>query len=561
MEIQFHTVEQAAQILKVNKNTVRMYCREHKIPAFKVGRGYRIANKDLENWLKKQALSKTALKQEEQRLMEAEDRYQNLFENASDAIVLFDAKGCLILANPKFCELYGGTLEEVKGMHFARFIHTEDLPLVTERFLLRITNRSAPSRYEARAVRKNGEVLQIEINSSRFMEEGKPSGIQVVIRDITERRRAELALKQSEERYRGVVEDQSELICRWLPSGELTFVNEAYCRFFGKRREELVGHSFMPLIPENNHKKVAKHFASISPEKPVATHEHRVVAANGEIRWIQWTNRLISDNKDNPVEFQSVGRDVTDRREAENKLRESEEIYKMLVKASPVAVTATDLEGNITFVSEQTLKLHDYKGPKDLLGKSAFVLIAPEDHDVAMANLQKTLKKGYVENMQYKLLRSDGTSFAGELNSALIKNAEGKPMMFIATTRDISGRKRAEEERNRLLKAIEASSEGISILDTNQRFVYANEAFHRIHGYDAGELIGKNWQHLLVPENAEKAGKEISKVLRSKKTWKGPCEAVRKDGKKVWVRLAMTVIMDDKSRPMGFVNVTRDFKE
>lgn len=561
MEAQFYTVDQAAGILGTKENIVRTYCREGKMPSIRVGRGYRIARADLERWIKEQKEGTQLIRQEEQRLIDAEARYRNLFENTSDTIALFDIKGCLILANPRFYEVYGWTSKEAEGVHFTRFVYTEDLPLATERFMKRIAGEDVEKHYEARALRRDGEVFEVEISSSSFMKEGKPSGVQAIIRDISERRKAEMALKESEARYRAVVEDQSELVCRWLPGGKLTFVNEAYCRFFGKTREELLGRSFMHLIPKEDHEAVKDYFAALSAKNPVASHEHRVIAPDGEIRWVQWTNHVILDDRGRVLEFQDVGRDVTDRRRAENKLRESEEMYKMLVKASPEAVTATDLEGNITFVSPKTLQLHGFKRAEDLLGESVFLLIAPEYHDLAMANLQKTLNKGWIENVQYELLRADGTKFAGELSTALIRDVEEKPMMFIATTRDITERKRAEEERNRLLKAIEVSSEGISILDSNREFVYVNAAFSRIHGYKAEELMGKSWKDVVPAEDVKEMEKKVEEALHLTGMWKGPCEAVRKDSKKVWVRLSITVLKDDKGQPTGYTTVVRDYIE
>ena len=142
-------------------------------------------------------------------------------------------------------------------------------------------------------------------------------------------------LKESEEKYRSIVEDQTELICRFLPGGLLTFVNEAYCRYFGKKREELLGNSFMKFIPDEDHEQVERHFMFINRENPVANHEHRVISPNGEICWQQWTNRAIFDKQGNFIEFQSVGSDITERKRMEEELRKRiedlEKFYDMAV--------------------------------------------------------------------------------------------------------------------------------------------------------------------------------------------------------------------------------------
>jgi len=151
-----------------------------------------------------------------------------------------------------------------------------------------------------------------------------------LIRDITERKRAEEALWESEARYRAVVEHQTELICRFLPDATLTFVNDAYCRYFGKKREELIGHSFMPCIPEEDRGGVKVQFTSLSAENPVATYEHRVLTPNGEVCWQQWADRAIFDEQGRLVEFQSVGRDITERKRAEEALQQHTERLRAL---------------------------------------------------------------------------------------------------------------------------------------------------------------------------------------------------------------------------------------
>ena len=136
----------------------------------------------------------------------------------------------------------------------------------------------------------------------------------------TQRKRAEKALRESEARYRAVVEGQTELICRFLPDGTLSFVNEAYCRYFGKEREELIGSSFMPFIPEQDREFVEEQFTLLSLENPVVTYERRVILHDGQIRWQQWTDRAIFDEQGHLFEFQSVGHDITEQVRVEEQL-------------------------------------------------------------------------------------------------------------------------------------------------------------------------------------------------------------------------------------------------
>ncbi|HZD44193.1 MAG TPA: PAS domain S-box protein, partial [Methanomicrobiales archaeon] len=153
------------------------------------------------------------------------------------------------------------------------------------------------------------------------------------------------ALAEDEKRYRAVVEDQTEFICRYLPDGTHIFVNEAYCRYFGKDRSEVLGHVFKPPIPEEDRERMRQHFASLSADKPVATIEHRIVMPDGSVRWQQWTDRLILDADGKIVEYQSVGRDITDRKKVEEALFLANEKLNLLG-----SVTRHDLLNQLTAV-------------------------------------------------------------------------------------------------------------------------------------------------------------------------------------------------------------------
>jgi PAS domain S-box-containing protein len=160
------------------------------------------------------------------------------------------------------------------------------------------------------------------------------------------------------------------------------------------------------------------------------------------------------------------------RKRMEEALRESKEMYQTLVNTSPEAITVSDLEGRITYASPRTLELHGFESAEELLGRSTLEVIATEEHEKAIINLQKTLVRGITRNAEYTLMRKDGTRFMGELSAALIKDAYGNPKSFIAITKDITERKRAEAEliaRQERLKTInEIAIEMAGTFDLNK---------------------------------------------------------------------------------------------
>lgn len=137
-------------------------------------------------------------------------------------------------------------------------------------------------------------------------------------------------LRKSAEKYRSIVEDQTEFICRWRPDGAITFVNEVLCRDFGISCDELIGSTCERFLPAEDYEVLKKRVATLNREDPVAFMEHRVIMPGGEIRWQQWSNRALFDEQGRVVEFQSVGHDITERKRVEEELRSTHEQLRAL---------------------------------------------------------------------------------------------------------------------------------------------------------------------------------------------------------------------------------------
>ncbi len=137
-------------------------------------------------------------------------------------------------------------------------------------------------------------------------------------------------LRKSEEKYRSIVEDQTEFICRWRSDGTITFVNEVICRYLGIPCDELIGSTCERFLPSEEYEELKKRIAILNKENPVAFMEHKVITPDGKIRWQQWSNRAIFDEQGWVVELQSVGHDITERKRVEEELRSSHEQLRAL---------------------------------------------------------------------------------------------------------------------------------------------------------------------------------------------------------------------------------------
>ncbi len=303
-------------------------------------------------------------KQLEAELRQQKDFSQTLIETSSAFFVAVDAKGRTIMMNQGFLEAVGYTLQEVLGTNYLlTFVRKSDRPILYKTFKQLVKNRQSILQ-ENYVLTKDGRELLVEWRGKPILKtsqtdpgkEGQLDFFFGVGIDITQRKQLEQELQKSEQRYRAIVEDQSELICRFLADGTLTFVNDAYCRYFGKTHTQLLGSSIFQFIPQEYQEKTQRQLAKLSPKNPVATRDYQVLMPDGDIHWQQWTDRAIFDPSSNQgqiVEFQSVGRDITERRKSEQETARLASIALL----SPNPIIETDLVGNVRYLNPEAMRL------------------------------------------------------------------------------------------------------------------------------------------------------------------------------------------------------------
>jgi two-component system cell cycle sensor histidine kinase/response regulator CckA len=257
------------------------------------------------------------------------EAYQSVFENTGTAMIVVDDDMKILLANSELERITGYSRQELEGLRlWTDFICAEDLERMKEYHLLRRADgEGIPSSYTFCFMDRGGRRRDVSISVN--MLPGTRRSIASLI-DISYLKQAERELKESEQRYRVLVEDMPALICRFRSDGTLTFVNKAYCNYFDRSAAELVGYNFFHFIPEEERETVRRHFQSLTPSHPLDTYEHKVVDRNGELRWQQWTDRALFSAEGELIEFQSLGQDITARRKAEE---EKERIQGQLQQA------------------------------------------------------------------------------------------------------------------------------------------------------------------------------------------------------------------------------------
>ncbi len=334
-----------------------------------------------------------------------------------------------------------------------------------------------------------------------------------LIWDITERKRAEEALRESEARYRSILEDQTELICRYLPDGRLSYVNEAYARYYGQTAQTLINTNFLPHIPEPDISMVVDRIAKITPQEPVVVYEHRVINSNDEIRWQNWTHRGIYDSTGNLVEHQAVGRDITERKNAEEALREGEERFRYVLENVQDAVWSANLTGQFIFLSPVMERIYELPLEKMLANPDFWIEVGHPDDQAALRASSDILFREKRVALEYRIIRPNGSVRWISDRKFLLQEDSDQPAQMVGVVSDITVRKQMENalatERRRLADILKGTNAGTWEWNIQTGKTIFNERWAEIVGYTLEELAPvsiETWMKLAHPDDLKRSG-------------------------------------------------------
>jgi PAS domain S-box-containing protein len=249
-------------------------------------------------------------------------------------------------------------------------------------------------------------------------------------------------------RHKRIVEDLPDLICRYKPDTTITFVNETYAKYFNKPVEDLIGTSFLELIPSDYHEYVLEKIASLEMNSPVVAMEHSVVASDGQIKWQRWRDRALFNESGEITEIQSIGRDITEQKEMEEAVRKSEEKFRQMAENIKEVFWLFDSkEQKVIYVSPAFAEVWG-RSVQDLYDRydEWADSIHPEDIDFAKESFEEVLKTGAAEEREYRIVRPDGSVRWISDKAYAIYDENGEVYRIAGTADDITKRKTAEEE-------------------------------------------------------------------------------------------------------------------
>jgi PAS domain S-box-containing protein len=385
------------------------------------------------------------------------------------------------------------------------------------------------------------------------------------IRQITS---SEKELSESEERYRSLIENQTDLICRFTPDGMFVFVNQVYCHFFNKTQEELIGNIWRPLPADDDVSYIQEKLSTLSPANPTVLIENRVYSGKGDIHWIQFVNRGFFDDHGNLTEIQSVGRDITNRKKAEEKLQKSEEKYRIIAENMADIITTMDMNLRFTYISPSIRRLRGFT-VKEAMEQTIDQIMPPDSLRLVSMALEEELRleaTGTANRSRTRIIeleeyKKDGSTIWVENTLSFIRDEAQKPIGILAVSRDITERRRALEELNALTSHQEALLSAIPDIimevDHDKVYTWANQPGYNFFGDD---VIGKEAIHYFKGEqNTYEAvqplfnGEEDVIYVES---WQR-----RKDGKKRLLAWWCKVLKDENGNVTGGLSTARDITD
>jgi diguanylate cyclase (GGDEF)-like protein/PAS domain S-box-containing protein len=426
------------------------------------------------------ALERTAAHQE---LVLSTTRQRAILENIPDIAWLKDAQSRFLAVNEAFARSCGVDAERLVGKtdldiwpaELAHQYLADDAEVMHSRQHKRVE--------EPVADRDLGTRWVETIKTAIIDDKGAVIGTTGIARDITHRKRTEAALRESEEKYRLLVENQTDLVVKVDMEGRFQFVSPSYCRLFGKSEAELLGKKFMPLVHEHDRESTARAMEALYSPPHECYVEQRALTQSGW-RWLAWADKAVLDARGRPVAIVGVGRDISHRKAMEEALRQERERAQVTLRSIGDAVVTTDAQGRVEFLNPVAERLtgwpHAQAKGRPL--SHVYRIVNEQTGEPAEDPVSRALRGGRLaaQVSHTLLIGRDGGESAIEDSAAPIRDEAGRMLGVVLVFKDVSEQRRLNQQM--LHQATHDSLTGlVNRVEFEQRLDHAIGAFHS-HG-------------------------------------------------------------------------------
>lgn len=499
--------------------------------------------------------------QAEEALRQSELHYRNIFAAITDGVMITEIETeKVVVVNPAAYQMHGYSYEEFLTLHPTAYIHPDSHSVFQEFFE---TTRAGQEFYgQAVDVCKDGTLIDVDVKGTNCIYNGKPH-ILAIVRDISERKRTEEALRQSEAQYRDLVQTANCIILRWDNNGNIIFLNDYGQKLFGFDLDEITGSNVIgTIVPETETSgrdlqalmvDICQH-----PENYLFN-ENENLCKNGDRVWIVWANKPILDAQGNLVEILSIGTDATERKRAEAALQQSELKFRSIVENANDLIFVVNQQGIFTYHSPNVISILGYS-LSEIEGHSILEFTNPDDAIISSSALQQAVNGESLSDVEVRLRHKDGSWRWLNFNTSTIKTSSGE-ITIAGVGRDITERKQAEEALRRsemkYRNIFENSQVGIFRTRKEDGLILdANHKGAEILGFaSAFDLIGKNFTTKLYVNPGDRP--RILAELEAKGEVRNFEVALRRlDGSIVWVLLSICLNDEESCLDCVFTDIS-----
>jgi PAS domain S-box-containing protein len=428
----------------------------------------------------------TGRKRMEEAIRESEGRYRSLVELSPDAVVVH-RDGKVLYANPEALRLVGAKTEtEMIGREVISFIHPDDRPMALEDFRLLYEEGKLIQLKEERLLRINGDPFTVEVTASPIQ---YPGGLSVlaVFRDITDRKQAEAALRESEEKYRSLVENIPFGITLIDADHRIVISNTAQGQMFHTDAGLWTGRYCYREFEKRD--AVCTHCPGTRAMATGVRHEVETEGVRDD--GTRFNARIhaipLVDNEGKGTRFIEVVEDITERKKAEDALRQNEEKYRALVETTGTGFVILDHEGRVLDANPEYIRMTGHTRLEDISGRNVTEWTAAHEQERNADAVRQCIRDGFIRNFEIDYTDNSGAITPVEINATVVQS-EGA-VHILTLCRDITDRKRAEDELLRLKISTDRSSDEIFWMDFAGNILYVNDAACRVTGYSREEFL------------------------------------------------------------------------
>ena len=499
-------------------------------------------------------------KRAEEALRQSEENFEALAESASEGILIATGEeGRHVYANRRAVEITGYPIEELLKTCMRDLAHPEELPKIAERYKERLEGLEVPNHYETAFLNKDGVKVPIEISPSRTIWQNQLADM-VMFRDITERKRAEEAVRRASAYNRSLIEASLDPLVTIAPDGKITDVNNTTEKVTGLSRQQLIGTDFSDYFTDSG--KARAGYEQVFREGLVQNYELEIRHRDGHVTPVLYNASVYRDEAGDVIGVFAAARDITERKRAEEALRESEERFRSLVENATVGIYRTTPDGHILMANPALVRMLGFDSFEELAARNLECEGFESSYPRSVFR-ERIEREGQVIGLEAAWIRHDGSVIFVRESAKAVRADAGRVLYYDGIIEDITTRRHAEEAVRRAgaynRSLIEASLDPLVTIAPDGKITDANNTTEKVTGRSRQQLMGTDFADYFTDPGKARAGYE--QVFREGLVQDYELEIRRRDGHVTPVLYNASVYRDEAGDVIGVFAAARDISE